>query len=41
VYKQATFENYTFPDTAETGVGAATYDVSIAGWGLLSEKDSK
>ena len=41
LYTKATFENYTFPDTAETVVGAATYDVSIAGYGFLVEQGSK
>ena len=41
VYKKAIFENYTFPDTAETGMTNVAYDVSTAGWGFVVEQDSK
>jgi Tol biopolymer transport system component len=41
VYKKAVFEDYTFPDTAETGFTISTWDVSTSGYGLIVEQGSK
>lgn len=41
LYIKAPFENYTFPDTAETGMKAVMNDVSIEGWGFLIEQANK
>ncbi|MCX6006838.1 MAG: hypothetical protein NTZ34_06215, partial [Chloroflexi bacterium] len=41
LYKKAVFEDYAFPDTAETGLTTSTWDVSTSGYGFLIEPGSK